>query len=136
MAEDGDDEDEQVILVPKMNHKTWDVYAGKLHELKKRQDVVITALSVPAFFALAKCNCPSGFVAAFNEEQQGFASSCDAWFVFGVAGLAMVPWTGTGAAAKAAHALECVNVFGNFVNELSPRSPRFDEFASGSGLSS
>jgi hypothetical protein len=136
MPEDGDDEEEQVIVVPKMDHKKWDVYAGKLRELKKRQDVVITALSVPAFFALAKCNCPSGFVAAFDEEQQGFASSCDAWFVFGVAGLAMVPCTGTGAAAKAAHALECVNVFGNFVNELSPRSPRFDEFASGSGLSS
>ena len=38
MAEDGDDEDEQVILVPKMSHKTWDKYAGKLHELKKRQE--------------------------------------------------------------------------------------------------
>jgi hypothetical protein len=126
-----DDEEEEVIVVQDMDHKTWDGYAGKLRELRKRQDVDHTALSVQA---LAKCNCPSAFVAALTEEQQGFVSTCDAWFAFGVAGLAMVPFTGTWEKAKAAHALECVNVFGNFVNELSPRG--FDQFASGSGLSS
>jgi hypothetical protein len=97
------------------------VYAGKLRELVKKQGVDRAALSPPAFFALAKFNCPRAFVAALTEEQLELASSCGAWFVFEDAGLAMVPLVGAAEKAKAAHALECVNMFGNFVAELSPR---------------
>ena len=38
----------------------------------------------------------------------------------------MVPSVGTAAAAKAAHALECIGMFGDFVGELEPRWDRFE----------
>ena len=111
------------------------MYAGKLRELVKKQGVDRATLSPQAFFALAKHYCARAFVAALNEEQLELASTCDAWFVFGDAGLAMVPYVGTAEKAKAAHALECVNVFATFVGELSPRhEPLVDPLASGPGL--
>ena len=114
-----DDGQEEVIVVQPMEDKVWDRFAWKLRELVKKQ--LTEAKSAPAFFALAGFNCPSAFVAAFTPEQLELASRCDAWFAFGDAGLAMVPSVGTAAAAKAAHALECIGMFGDFVGELEPR---------------
>ena len=118
----GDDEEPEVIVVQTMEDKVWDRHAWKLRELVKKQ--LTEAKSAPAFFALAGFNCPSAFVAAFTPEQLELASRCDAWFAFGDAGLAMVPSVGTAAAAKAAHALECIGMFGDFVGELEPRYTR------------
>ena len=132
-----DDEDEEVIVVQPMEDKVWDRVAWKLRELVKKQ--LTEVKSAPAFFALAAFHCPSEFVAAFTAEQLALASRCDAWFAFGDAGLAMVPSVGTAEKTKAAHALECVSMFGEFVGELEPRWEGFeyfpDLFASGSGLS-
>jgi hypothetical protein len=120
-----DDEDEEVIVVQPMEDKVWDRVAWKLRELVKKQ--LTEVKSAPAFFALAAFHCSSEFVAAFTAVQLALASRCDAWFAFSDAGLAMVPSVGTAAAAKAAHALECVSMFGDFVAELEPRwtSERF-----------
>jgi hypothetical protein len=118
----GDDEEPDVIVVQTMEDKVWDRHAWKLRELVKKQ--LTEAKSAPAFFALAGFNCPSAFVAAFTPEQVELASRCVAWFAFGDAGLAMVPLVGTAAAAKAAHALECIGMFGDFVGELEPRYTR------------
>jgi hypothetical protein len=118
----GDDEEPEVIVVQTMEDKVWDRHAWKLRELVKKQ--LTEVKSAPAFFALAGFNCPSAFVAAFTPEQLELASRCDAWFAFGDAGLAMVPSVGTAAAAKAAHALECIGMFGDFVGELEPRYTR------------
>ena len=117
-----DDGDDEVIVVQPMEDKVWDRVAWKLRELVKKQ--LTEVKSAPAFFALAGFNCPSAFVAAFTPEQLELASRCDAWFAFGDAGLAMVPSVGTAAAAKAAHALECIGMFGDFVGELEPRYTR------------
>ena len=117
-----DDGQEEVIVVQPMEDKVWDRFAWKLRELVKKQ--LTEVKSAPAFFALAAYHCPSAFVAAFTPEQLELASRCDAWFAFGDAGLAMVPLVGTAAAAKAAHALECIGMFGDFVGELEPRYTR------------
>ena len=120
----GDDGEEEVIVVQTLEDKVFDRFAGKLRELMKKQLLDAKALSAPAFFALAAFHCPSEFVAAFTAEQLALASRCDAWFAFGDAGLAMVPSVGTAAAAKAAHAQECIGMFGDFVGELEPRYTR------------
>jgi hypothetical protein len=134
-----DDGDEEVIVVQPMGDKVWDRFAGKLRELVKKQLLDAKALSAPAFFALAAFHCPSEFVSAFTAEQLALAARCVLWFVFGDAGLVMVPSVGTAEKIKAAHALECVNMFGEFVGELEPRWEGFESFptpfASGSGLS-
>jgi hypothetical protein len=122
----GDDGEEEVIVVQTLEDKVFDRFAGKLRELMKKQLLDAKALSAPAFFALAAFHCPSEFVAAFTAEQLALASRCDAWFAFGDAGLAMVPSVGTAEKTKAAHALECVSMFGEFVGELEPRWEGFD----------